>query len=675
MGRKVKKEKSGISFKDSIKTKLIAIMIAVAAIPLAIAIIISYKTSTQKSKDDALKLLAAQATNVQKEYSNVLNQNIVALQTFANSDSLREYYLTHGTANQKISDDEILREMEAINAYINDGNTSIVLDDAEGNSILRVDRKEGSNISDRDYFQACITNKAPFVSNIIVAKTTGNRVQNIIVPVFDANGNIIGAIHRSYNLKTLHNFLADNVSDGYITDRNGLMAAHAQFELEAGDEYDMSSAEFITTNADSGLFNMAYSGVNTFTSWVREPVSGYVVTVSQTETDIMFEARRTAVTVAVLGVILIVIAVAISFIMAQSFTKPIAAVADSLAALADGRFVAVEKHDKRKDEFGVISGAANTVISKLDEIVSNIKTSAGNVGNSSDELSDMATQISQTAEDVSNAVQEIASGATQQAEEIQEANDNVTKIGEAVSDVQTSSVDLSELASKMKKASEVSSNSLNALKKSSTEMTEKIDEISRTIQATEEAVNNISEKVEGITSIASQTNLLSLNASIEAARAGEMGKGFAVVDEEIGKLADDSGHMADEIRIEMEKLLNQSREAVEAAKDVKEGNNSQQVALDETLEAVDGMLEDINSTVDGVNTISEGATTCDNSKNSLIDTMSALSAISEENAASSEETGASMQELSATVTTLAGAAADLKDIAEKLNEDMKFFKS
>ena len=103
-------------------------------------------------------------------------------------------------------------------------------------------------------------------------------------------------------------------------------------------------------------------------------------------------------------------------------------------------------------------------------------------------------------------------------------------------------------------------------------MTAKIDEISRTIEATENAVASISEKVEGITSIATQTNLLSLNASIEAARAGEAGRGFAVVAEEIGKLADDSGRMADEIRVEMEKLLTQSKAAVSAAEDVKKGN-------------------------------------------------------------------------------------------------------
>ena len=86
------------------------------------------------------------------------------------------------------------------------------------------------------------------------------------------------------------------------------------------------------------------------------------------------------------------------------------------------------------------------------------------------------------------------------------------------------------------------------------------------------------------------------------------------------------------------------------------------------------MLDDIGSTVGGVQLISEGADTCETSKNAVVDTMSALSAISEENAASSEETGASMQELSATVTTLAGSANGLKDIAEKLNEEMKFFK-
>ena len=205
-------------------------------------------------------------------------------------------------------------------------------------------------------------------------------------------------------------------------------------------------------------------------------------------------------------------------------------------------------------------------------------------------------------------------------------------------------------------------------------MTEKIEEIARTISATQSAVANINDRVEGISGIASQTNLLSLNASIEAARAGEAGKGFAVVAEEIRKLADDSDSMAQAIRVEMDELLKQAEAAVAAANLVKQGNLEQQEAIGGTLESVNGMLEDIDGTVVGIRDIAGGASTCVTSNDVVSDAMSSLSAISEENAASSETTGASVQELSATVSSLANSADDLKEIALKLNEEMLFFK-
>ncbi|MCR5656545.1 MAG: HAMP domain-containing protein [Butyrivibrio sp.] len=670
-----KKGNGGINWKDSIKTKLIAIMVGVAAVPLIVAIVVSYNTSTNRAKTDALELLDSDAKVVEGEFANIVKQNLMALETFATAPSTINYLQTYMLEEPPIPPEVMLQHMDNINTIINDGNQSTILSIPSGDQLFRTDRKELTNIMDRDYFQECIASKKPAVSNIVVSKSAGNRITIIIVPILDnETGELLGTIQRSFDLNVLHEFLAANISDGYIADKAGMMAAHAQFEIKPEEEYDLSASEFMTSSDEKGLYEQNFSGNNTYCSWIREPITGYYVVVAKQETAIMADAVKAAMTVVVIGVILVIAAIVLSIIMANSFTSPIKAVNDSLGALADGRFVKVDKFDKRKDEFGAISGSMNSVIETLSNIVRNIKDSASSVGTSSDELSDMANQISQTAEDVSNAVQEIASGATQQADEIQSATENVGNIGDAVNDVQNSTNDLSTLAGKMKEASEISSKSLASLQESSSEMTAKIDDISSTIQQTQNAVNNISEKVEGITSIATQTNLLSLNASIEAARAGEAGKGFAVVAEEIGKLAEDSKAMADDIRKEMDVLLQQSEAAVAEAEDVKQGNNDQQIALGETLDAVNGMLGDIGSTVGGVQLISQGATTCESSKNAVVDTMSALSAISEENAASSEETGASMQELSATVTTLAGSANSLKEIAEQLNEEMKFFK-
>ena len=124
----------------------------------------------------------------------------------------------------------------------------------------------------------------------------------------------------------------------------------------------------------------------------------------------------------------------------------------------------------------------------------------------------------------------------------------------------------------------------------------------------------------------------------------------------------------------MDSLLSQAQDAVQAAQEIKKGNIEQQEALAKTLTSVQGMLEDIEKTVSGVTVISSDANDCVNSNRLVSDAMSPLTAISEENAASSETTGASVQELSATVSTLAMSATGLRDVAEKLNQEIAFFK-
>lgn len=661
----------------SIKIPLILTMVLLVAIPLAIAVVISALNTMEAAKKSSDEQNRVTAQLIEQEIITAIDQNMQVIKALAATPELVEYI---GGKRDPETEARVMSLMKAAdkNFADNDANT-IAITDSTGVQCLRTVGK-CVDVNARDYFKEAMAGMDHY-SDMIVSKSSGTRICTFSTPVKDPSGKVIGIVQRNYDLDCFHDTLAAAVTEELMeivmVDRTGSVIAHSSHEIAADAPEDQSMNPFYTDSRGTkvkGEYIAPWEGKTWIISWVKEPQTGWVVASCRVREVALRQAVSTTIAMVIIGLIAAVIGVVVAFVMARSFTNPLKEINESLAALADGRFIKIKNHTERKDEFGEIVTETNSLIDTLSVLVDDIKKSAVEVNEEAVELANTTDEISQTADDVSNAVQEIAHGATQQADEIQSANNNTMTISDNIQMVSDNADAVSATAGEMSENSRSSAEMLEKLKASSEHMSKAIAEITEKIQATGAAVERISGKVEAINSIASQTNLLALNASIEAARAGEAGRGFAVVAEEIGKLADESSHSADEIRAEMNVLLSESQSAVQTANEVNTTTKEQNQILEATVGTISELIGQIETSVAGIDSITTSAAACEESKAVIIDAMSSLSSISEENAAACEETSASMQELNATVNTLAGAADKLRHISDSLIKAMRFFK-
>ena len=226
----------------------------------------------------------------------------------------------------------------------------------------------------------------------------------------------------------------------------------------------------------------------------------------------------------------------------------------------------------------------------------------------------------------------------------------------------------------MKNAGDDSNRIIGILSDSNDKTNEAIAKIARQVQLTDESASKIQDAVLLITSIAEETNLLSLNASIEAARAGEAGRGFAVVASEIQKLAEESSDSAKTIEDVVNNLLSESKTTVEAMKEVEIIIEEQQEKLEETKEKFRDVNEGIASSSLETNNISDRTEECNESRNRVVDVVNSLVAIAQQNSASTEQTTASMEELNATINLVSNQADDLLNLAHALQKELGYFK-
>lgn len=379
---------------------------------------------------------------------------------------------------------------------------------------------------------------------------------------------------------------------------------------------------------------------------------------------------------AVLVLVLFIIAAIIIYLVTDRITKSIRRCADALNDLADGNLaVSISAKDlQRSDEIGILMHSTDDLKNNLYKIVGDIKQNSTMLIESSNSLAQTAKETERTVEQVEKAVEDIAEGATSQAQETQKASQDVIVMGDLITQTAEEVQVLNDNANMMKRSSDEASATFEELKSINQRSIEAIDIIYEQTNTTNESALKIQEATHLITSIAEETNLLSLNASIEAARAGEQGRGFAVVAAQIQKLAEQSNESALRIEEIITSLINDSEKAVNTMQEVKQIMEDQSKNVEKTEKLFDTVKNGISESFIKVESISGKTGNLDTSRVSIVDIVQNLTAVAQENAASTEETSAASAEVYATVADVSDAASNLKSIADNLEENISIFR-
>ncbi|MCR5790530.1 MAG: hypothetical protein K6G83_11645 [Lachnospiraceae bacterium] len=456
--------------------------------------------------------------------------------------------------------------------------------------------------------------------------------------------------------------------DGQTMSNADILAEMLKHLEEWKHAYNLQTGEGSIEEAEV-LFDEAREHLN----MLEDNMAEYATYIDKTMRN---ENRQTLIISLVVVALAVVLCVIYGIFTALKIAKATNSLKDTITTLGGGDLT-IEVDEailRRQDEIGDMARGTEAFIDNLRGIVGKIQESAVNVLNSGDELETMASQSSQTADDIAHAVDDVSKGAVSQAEDIESATMRVNEMGTIIETIVENIESLNGTSADMQSAGSQAAAIMQELSESNDKTVEAVMGVAKNVEATDESVQKIQDAVQLISNVASQTNLLSLNASIEAARAGEAGRGFAVVASEIQTLSEESNSSAQRISEIVKGLSDDSKASMSMMDEVKRRLSEQSEKLDQTKAMFANVTGGIETSREGAANINDEAQDCDRSRNGVVDIISNLSAISEENAASTQQTTASMQELNATIALLAESARSLKGLAEGMNDACAFFK-
>lgn len=496
----------------------------------------------------------------------------------------------------------------------------------------------------------------------------------------DDNSGYFWIDDTDYNL-VMHPILPEQEGNNRkdLTDKNGVKIIQEIMKVAKTGGYN----EFYFTKSDGKTIapKVAYSQEFEAWNWVittgiyTDDIQG-IVDNSNGLVRVNDLSRNTVWFLVGCGVILLVITLVAVYLCLNKLIKIIDVAKEQLLELADGNLTSElsGKVAERNDELGAMIRSTNLSIQSFRGSISAVKDAVDSVSTESNTIKDMTKGAVDATSQVTEAIENVAQEATKQAGVVDTVSANVSSLTDASSDVANA------VNSSISHMNTLQSNAIDMRKKmesmseESENMGVNVQEIAKRISETSEDIEKMKGILDSIKSIASETNLLALNASIEAARAGEAGRGFAVVANSIKSLSENTSKELDNIKEIISALTEGFDECEKCIKTVVDCNNNSTESTKAVIEQFNQIDSGVVDTSSQLHVVSEVKDRMQKDITSLKEQIDIISNGAENNAAITEEVNASAEELSSLLENINQSCEDMVSMVTKLEDSTSKFK-
>ncbi len=527
-------------------------------------------------------------------------------------------------------------------------------------------------------------------AGIVLSPASNSNVAIVFANVHDASGKPIGFVGGATYVDELQNTITGMSAQGldaaqmYLIGSSDITAATYIFAPDpamlGAPVEDEAQVQALQQMADvpTGFFTYRDKAMGrSILSYRNIPAVAATFIVCDSEKDFLKEINSLSNFILFLVILVFCISLVGVVLISKAISKDIESVTDvitDLGTLDITKTKALEKYKGRNDEVGLIADATKKLSSAVERTIRSLRRHSGDLQDGSGKLRENSESTLESIGQVDVAVHDIAQSATEQSDETKNATDSVKEIGVMVEETKEKTMQLKEASQSMQDSSKKAGEILKELGEVNEKTKEAVDAMYEQTAQTSHSADQIAKASELIASIATQTNLLSLNASIEAARAGDAGRGFAVVAGEIGSLASQTADTTKEINDIIQQLIDNSKRSIEAMDEVKKIIDKQNEYVQQTEEIFGSVEGEISNNLVSIDEISSTVQRLDDVRSTVVNVVESLSTIAETNAATTQETSASTSVVSNMMEEVSSIATQILNIADGVKKDIDVFK-